>query len=130
MFRPWMLLLATAAVLYAITKGCSKRGKKKQSGETEREAERGRDEKRGSCQEGGLLRSSLSSANPAGTAARHMASGSSLLSASSLGIHKRKYTHIHTLPHTHTQLTLLWCSTQLLPEQKGTGLMMRCLPRG
>lgn len=49
MFRPWMLLLATAAVLYTITKGCLKRGKKKPSGETERKAERGRDEKRGSC---------------------------------------------------------------------------------
>lgn len=118
-----MLLLATAAVVYTITKGCSKEGREKSRVERDRERRRegGKEGGREEGREESSLRSSLSSANPAGTAACHMVSGSSLLSASSLGIH----IHGHTHRHTSTQLTLLWCSVLLLPEQKGTGLMGR-----
>ncbi len=47
--------------------------------------------------------------------------------------HARTHTHTHTHTHTRThsthstQLTLLWCSVLLLPEQKGTGLMGCCV---
>lgn len=60
----------------------------------------GREKERQSCGEGGLLRSSLSSANPMCTAACHMASGSALLSVSSLGIHMQTHTSTHALAHS------------------------------
>jgi len=110
-----------------------KRGQeKKQSGERQREREKegGREgRERAAEREESLLTSSFSSANPADTAACHMANSSSLLSASSLGIH----IHGHTHSHKHTAYLVMvqraaparternWINGSLGAAQQNTG---------
>ncbi len=92
-----MLLLATAAVVYTITKGCSKEGRKKSR------VERDRERRREGGREGGklaevIVQLSQSRGHCCMSHAEWFIASVSVLTGNS---HTRGHTHAHTHTHTH-----------------------------